>query len=65
MSDCRVGYYSTWIFSRQSDVDKPQVDLPRLPIVVWVRFLLDVLSLSNEDGSVRLALESLVARAPH
>ncbi len=62
MPNRRASFYSCWIFSRQSDRDKPQVGLPRLPLEVWVKFLLDDLSLRNKDSSVRLALESLIAR---
>ena len=36
--------------------------LPQLPLKVWVRFLLDEISLCNEDGCLRLALESLLSR---
>ena len=39
---------------RQSDRDKPQRGLPWLPAKVWVHFLTDEMSLSNEEGSLRL-----------
>jgi hypothetical protein len=54
--------HSPWIYPRRSDGEKRPVGLPRLPLGVWVTFLLDELSLGNKEGGVRLALESLVAR---
>jgi hypothetical protein len=47
---------------RVSDRKKPRTGLPRLPARVWVKFLLDEMSLRNEEGSLRLALESLIPR---
>ena len=62
MPNRQASSYSSWIFSRRSDGDKPHVGLPRLPLYVWLRFFLDELSLTNEKSSVRLALESLISR---
>jgi hypothetical protein len=31
-----------------------------LPLEVWVKFLTDEMSLNNEEGSLRLALDSLI-----
>jgi len=47
---------------RVSDREKPRIGLPRLPAKVWVKFLLDEMSLRNEEGSLRLALKSLTPR---
>ena len=47
---------------RVSDRKKPRTGLPRLPAKVWVRFLVDEMSLRNEEGSLRLALKSLIPR---
>ena len=49
-------------YLRASDREKPRTGLPRLPAKVWVKFLLDEMSLRNEDGSLRLALKSLLSR---
>jgi hypothetical protein len=51
---------SMQVCPRQSDLDKPQTGLPRLSPEVWVGFLADELTLDNEQGSLRLALESLL-----
>jgi hypothetical protein len=50
---------------RQSDDDKPQTGLPRVPPEVWVRFLASELSLNNEEGSLKLAIDSLLPEIPH
>ena len=49
---------------RESDHDKPQTGLPRLSAGVWLGFLANELSLKNEEGSLRLALESVLAMIP-
>jgi hypothetical protein len=49
-------------YLRESDREKPQTGLPRLPAKVWLKFLLKEMSLRNEDGSPRLALKSLLPR---
>jgi hypothetical protein len=46
-------------YLRESDRDKPRTGLPRLPSEVWVKFLIDELNLDNEEGGLRLALDSL------
>ena len=48
--------------SRIFDRAKPPTGLPRLPLKVWVEFVLAELSVRDEDGSLRLVLESLVPR---
>ena len=48
-----------WIYPRESDLGKLQTGLPRVPPGVWVGFLLDELSLDNDTGSLRLALDRL------
>jgi hypothetical protein len=57
-----LGGYGSYL--RESDRDKPQTGLPRLPPEVWVRFLASELSLNNEEGSLRLALDSLLLKIP-
>jgi hypothetical protein len=47
---------------RASDRHKPQTGLPHLPPDVWIRFLASEASLQNEEGSLRLALDSILAR---
>ena len=41
-----------------SSVAKPTESLPRIPVKVWVKFLVDELSLQNEDGLLKLALKA-------
>jgi hypothetical protein len=48
---------------RESDLNKPQTGLPQLPLKVWVGFVLSGMNLRNEQGSLRLALESLIPRS--
>jgi len=38
-------------FRRLSDRGKPQTGLPRVPAKVWVKFLIDEMSLNNREGS--------------
>jgi hypothetical protein len=52
------------ILSRVSDRAKPQAGLPRLPLKVWARFLIDEMSLNNEKGNLRLSLDSLIPQNP-
>jgi hypothetical protein len=47
--------------SRPFDRSIPLLGLPPLPLRVWVRFVLDELNLRDEDGILRLTLESLGA----
>jgi hypothetical protein len=49
-------------YLRESDLDKPRTGLPHLPADVWVKFVADEISLNNEQGSLRLALNSLIPR---
>ena len=49
-------------FLRESDRAKRRWGLPRLPLGVWMKFLLDELKTRNDDGTPRLRLESPVAR---
>jgi hypothetical protein len=49
-------------YLRESDRNKPQTGLPRVPPEVWIGFLVNELSLNNEQGSLRLALDSLIPR---
>ena len=51
-------------YLRQSDHDKPQVGLPRVPLGVWVKFLANELSFENEEGSLRLASAPSFQRSP-
>ena len=44
--------------SRIFDRAKPPTGLPRLPLKVWVEFVLAELSVRDEDGTRRLVLES-------
>jgi hypothetical protein len=48
------------IYLRESDRDKPATGLPRLSLEMWARFLIDEMSLDNEEGSLRLALDSII-----
>ncbi len=57
-----LGGYGSYL--RESDRDKPQTGLPRLPPELWVRFLANELSLNNEGGSLRLALDSFLPKTP-
>jgi hypothetical protein len=56
--------YVKGTYLRESDRDRPRNGQPQLPMEVWVKFLTDELSLNNEEGSLRLALDSLIARHP-
>jgi hypothetical protein len=49
---------------RDSDGDKPQTGLPHLPPRVWVEFLVNEMSLGNEDGWLRLALNYVIPHFP-
>jgi hypothetical protein len=51
-------------YLRHADRDKPQTGLPRLAPKIWVGFLASDLSLKNDEGSLRLALESVLAMIP-
>src|SRR5262249_3362387 len=57
----RVGY-KTDTFLRESDRNKSQFGLPRLPPVVWANFAIDEISLQNEAGTLRFVVDSLVSR---
>lgn len=47
-------------YLRDSDLDKPQTGFPGLPGQVWLTFVIEELSLQNESGSLRTALESII-----
>ncbi len=49
---------------RESDRNKPETGQPRLPPMVWVRYLIDEMSLHNENGTLRLTLGSLLPQIP-
>jgi hypothetical protein len=57
---------SSWYFRgsyfRESDRDKPRTGLPRLPMELWVRFLIDEMSLHDEESTLRRALDSLLPK---
>lgn len=48
-------------YLRESDAEKPRSGLPQLPAMVWAKFLLSQIGL-NEDGGLRMALESLLPK---
>jgi hypothetical protein len=47
---------------RETDQEKPLTGWPQLPAKVWVGFVLDEMSLRNEEGLLRLAIESLILK---
>jgi hypothetical protein len=49
-------------YPRESDRDQPRTGLPRLPLKVWMTFLADEMNLSNDEGGLRLAFDSLIPR---
>jgi hypothetical protein len=44
--------------------EKPPRGVPRLPAKIWLGFLLDEISLQNEDGLIRRVLVSLILSSP-
>jgi hypothetical protein len=53
-----VAYLFGAVYLRESDRTKPRTGVPRLPLNVWLKFLVDELRRCNADGSPRLRLES-------
>ena len=47
---------------RDGDPTRPLTGLPRLPARAFVQFVYGGLNLRNEDGILRIALESLMER---
>jgi hypothetical protein len=52
------------IYLRESDRNKPQTGLPRLPLEVWARCLASELSLDDEESGLRLALGFVLPKFP-
>jgi hypothetical protein len=50
------------IFVRATDLGKAPTGLPRLPAAVWALFVLDEISLRDQDGIIRMALDNLIDR---
>jgi hypothetical protein len=53
------------IYKRDVDLpyrEQPQTPLPRLPLNVWVSFVLDELSLNNAEGSLRLVVDFVIGK---
>ncbi len=48
------------VMMREESPERPQVGLPRLPAKVWVGFALGEINPWNEDGALRLALQSII-----
>jgi hypothetical protein len=51
------------VYLRESDRDKPQTGLPRLPGRIWLRYLAEELDPASEDGGLRLAIDSVRPKA--
>jgi hypothetical protein len=52
----------TGVYRRDSDLGKPLTGLPKLPLKVWLKFLLDEMGLRTEDGGALPAIAALFKR---